>query len=317
MMKNKPIIYGTTPTLFGGEIVKDKQDFQGKDVVVLGVPWEGTVTWGSYTGCELAPKAIRQASARYTGYLPELDDIDVFSHLSIGDYGDVDVVPADTVETYRRIENKAKDIFSAGVFPVFIGGDHGITYPLVKALSESIDGKVGVIHFDAHFDNREIYGSDPLARCCPLARISELPGVKQDSIVHFGIRGPRNAPQDGAYAKKIGAKVITINDIRRGNFEQLVEEAYARASSGTKAVYVTVCSDVLDIAFNPGGPLDANGLTSYELLTALNILAAKGINAFDVVEIYPPFDPNGTSSHMANWMILYVLAGLAKKKLSK
>jgi agmatinase len=316
-MKNRPIIYGTTPTLFGGEVVKKIDDFAGKDVIALGVPWEGAVTWGSYTGCELAPKTIRQASARYTGYLPELEDIDVFSHLTLGDYGDVDVVPADTIETYRRIEAKVKDIFSAGKFPVVLGGDHGITYPIMKALSENVNGKVGIIHFDAHFDNREIFGDEPYARCCPLARISELPNVKTDSIVHFGIRGPRNSPQDGAYAKKIGAKVVTITDIRRGNLEQLVDEAYQAASSGTEAVYVTVCSDVLDIAFNPGGPIDANGLTSYELLTALYSLALKGIDGFDVVEIYPPSDPNGTSSHMANWMILYVLAGLAHRKLSK
>ena len=84
-------------------------------------------------------------------------------------------------------------------------------------------GKVGVLRMDAHFDNRESFGDDPFARCCPLHRIAELDGVKNTSIVHFGIRGARNAPQDGAYAKQIGAKVITINDIRMGSLEGLYE----------------------------------------------------------------------------------------------
>ena len=90
-----------------------------------------------------------------------------------------------------------------------------------------------------------MYKRQPYARCCPLHRIAELDSVKNTSIVHFGIRGARNAPQDGAYAKQIGAKVITINDIRMGSMKdymKLVEDAYNIAADGTDAVYVTVCS---------------------------------------------------------------------------
>ena len=98
---------------------------------------------------------------------------------------------------------------------------------------------------------------------------------------------------------------------------KLVEDAYNIAADGTDAVYVTVCSDVLDIAYNPGGPLDGNGLTTFELFNALYYFACRGIAGFDVVEIYPPADPNATSSHIAVQMILYVLAGLSKKKAEK
>ena len=65
-----PRIYGDTPSFLGCPIIKSKKDIKKFDVAVVGVPWEGTVTWGSYTGCELAPKTIRHASARYGGSPP-------------------------------------------------------------------------------------------------------------------------------------------------------------------------------------------------------------------------------------------------------
>ena len=68
-----PKIYGDTPSFLGCPIITSKRDLKKYDIAVMGVPWEGPITWGSYTGCELAPKTIRHASARYGGFLPEYD----------------------------------------------------------------------------------------------------------------------------------------------------------------------------------------------------------------------------------------------------
>ena len=311
-------VYGNTPGLLKQQVILVDTPYKAYDAVALGIPWEGGVTWDKYAGTELSPKAIRNASAQYTGYLPELQDVNIWENISLCDIGDLSCAPSDTMLTFSRIEHKSKEIFAAGAMPIFLGGDHSITYPIMRGLEGANPGKkIGIIHMDAHFDNRETFFYDPYARCCPFARIAEIPGVKNDSIVHFGIRGARNDPKDGAFAKKIGAKIITINDIRMGDmnrFFEWVEEAYAVASNGTDAVYVTVCSDVLDVAYNPGGPLDGNGLTTFELFNALYRFAKKGIVGFDVVEIYPPADINNTSSHIAAQMILYVLAGLSHKK---
>lgn len=128
-------IYGNTPPFLGAKngTVEKTDD---ADVLVYGVPWEGAVTWGDYTGCELGPKVMRLASGRYSGYLPELDHIDVFEHLQLADLGDVDVVPADVGETMRRIQAFAKGVWESGKFPLALGGDHGITYPIVAGLAE-------------------------------------------------------------------------------------------------------------------------------------------------------------------------------------
>ncbi|WP_337970519.1 arginase family protein, partial [Virgibacillus salexigens] len=95
------------------------------------------------------------------------------SHYQIADLVDVGVVPADTIETMRRIEQFASSVCDSKGFPVAFGGDHGITYPIVKALSEQVDGQVGIFHLDAHYDNYKDYDGDLYARSTPFHRIYE------------------------------------------------------------------------------------------------------------------------------------------------
>lgn len=308
---SQEMLYGNTPCFLGGKkmSLKDKS-LDDRDVLIYGVPWEGSVTWGDYTGCELGPKVIRLNSARYSGYLPELDDMDVLSHYKIGDLGDVDVVPADTIETMRRIEDFASSVWKTDKFPVAFGGDHGITYPIVKALSEEVDGQVGIIHLDAHYDNYKEYEGDLYARSTPFHRIYESESVRNESIVHMGIHGPRNAPETGKYAAEVGATTISVREVRKTkDLAELAKKAYAIASKGTEAVYLSICSDVLDFAFNPGGPVDGNGLTSFELLELVHEFSKLGIRGMDYVEVYPQQDTNDNSSHFVTYVVLYALAG--------
>ncbi len=304
-------IYQRVPAFMNVPIARTREQLHGYDVAVLGMPWEGSVTWGVSTGAELATKTIRSASVRYSGYMPEVD-VNIFDSLTVCDYSDVDVFPGDVEESYRRFESRLRDIYEAGSFPIVIGGDHGITYPAVKVLGEYTEGKIGIIHFDAHYDTKPEFEGDKYARCCPFYNLSELPHVKTSSMVHVGIRGPRNTKSQGDFAKSIGATTITSFEIARRGIEAVIEDAYRIASEGTDKVYVTVCSDILDIAFNPGGPPDPCGLSSYELAYALFTLASRGIGGFDILEFYPPADPNNEASHTAAWLIQYVMAGMVK-----
>lgn len=307
-------IYGNTPP-FLGAINGTTESTEDSDVLIYGVPWEGAVTWGDYTGCELGPKVMRLCSGRYSGYLPELDHIDVFEHLKLADMGDVDVVPADVIETMNRIESFAGDMWDSGKFPLALGGDHGITYPIVKALTERTGKKVGILHLDAHYDNMPHHDGDKYARSTPFARLYELDGVRNESLIHAGIHGPRNKPESGKFAREAGAKTITINDIRESkDIRKLAADLYDQASEGVDVVYLSVCSDVLDFAFNPGGPVDGNGLTSYELLTLIYEFTKRGIVGMDFVEVYPQQDPTNVSSHFASMIALYALAGVVEHR---
>src|SRR4030067_1146261 len=193
-----PLVYGDTPSFLGTDVIDINFLSGGYDVIFGGVPWEGTITWGSFTGCELAPRTIRHAAARYGGYLPEYD-IDAFDHLRMGDIGDV-------------------------------------------------VGNIGISSFDSHMDNAKNFGNDKYPRCGPLHRIAQLEKVRKESIVHIGIRGPRNSPAQMEYAKEMGAKVFTILDIRRQGMDAVMDAAIGVATKGTRRISVTICSAGIDPA---------------------------------------------------------------------
>ncbi|QKS70757.1 agmatinase family protein [Paenalkalicoccus suaedae] len=308
-------IYGNTPCfLQGTNLVTHPEKEQEMNAVVYGVPWEGAVTWGDYTGCELGPKVMRLSSGRYSGYLPELDHIDVFEHLKLGDKGDVAVTPAEPEETMEKIRAFASNVWKSGLFPIALGGDHGITYPIIDALAKT-GKKVGIIHLDAHYDNNQHSNGDPYGRGAPFARLYETEGVRNESLVHMGIHGPRNKKENGQLAQSVGTTTLTIEDIRQASSPRAIaKQAYEIASKDTDVVYLSICSDVLDHAYNPGGPVDANGLTSYELLQMVHEICTLGVVGMDFVEVYPQQDQTDFSSHFASFVALYALAGEIKRQ---
>ncbi|WP_158738237.1 agmatinase family protein [Alteribacillus sp. YIM 98480] len=310
-------VYGNTPCFLNGKKIYDKKELNEVDAVVYGVPWEGGVTWGNYTSCEMGPKSMRLASGRYSGFLPELDAVDVFEHIKLGDLGDIMINWNSPEETMDHITSfTRKNIWNnPSVFPIGLGGDHSITYPIIKGLVEEQGKKVGIIHLDAHYDNAKTFGDDKYARNTPFARLYELDGVRNESLIHTGIHGPRNKPESGKFANEAGAVTITVRDIREcSDIYKMADEIYQKASQDVDVVYLSICSDILDFAFNPGGPPDANGLTSYELLTLVHEFGKKGIIGMDFVEVYPETDLNQFSAHLASTIVLYALAGVVKNQ---
>lgn len=306
-----PKLYGATPTFLGLDHQPDPAGAKDLDVVFLGVPWEGEVTWGNYSGCELAVKTIREASARYSAYLPEYD-LDAGAELNMADGGDVTVTPTDAGATMKSIHDAAAAVYTGGAIPFTFGGDHSFTPEIVAALSRAVDGPVGVINLDSHLDNMPAFGDDELARCTPMYRICRLSGVRSQSVVHFGVRGPRNAPLQMQLAKEAGATVMTMLQIRRDGLAESIARACQIASEGTKAIYLTICSDILDGSFNPGGPPDFDGLTPGELFRAVNrVTRTAGFRGMDFVEIYPFQDPHNRSAHLAVWALIHGLVGYA------
>ena len=311
-----PRVYGDTPSFLGVDVVDVNRLEKGRDVIFSGAPWEGTVTWGSFSGCELAPRAIRHSAARYGGFLPEYE-LDFFDYLTVADAGDVPVDPNSPEKTMDNIFSSMDRIYRNGSIPVTVGGDHSITPPIVDALGNNAKGPIGILHFDAHLDNAKVFGEDLFARCSPLHRIAQNEKVRKESIVHIGIRGPRNSASQLEYARQIGARVFNIREIRERGMTSVIDEALRIASNQTEHVYVTICSDCIDASFNPGGPADFNGLFPHELFSALYTIGRAGISGLDYVEVYPIQDPNSFSSHLASWAIIHALVGLASGKKKK
>lgn len=309
-----PTVFGTIPSFLGSTPIHDLDAIKNFDAVVAGLPWEGSNTWGGYSGCEQSPKACRGASMRLgSGYLPE-HDVDVMSSLALGDLGDLPTFPNDVTKTHAAFEEVATRIFETDAVPVLFGGDHSVTPPILKALSAKHSGRIGVLHFDAHFDNSDDYCGDRFARCTPLRRISELPQIDPAKIVHFGIRGPRNSPSQMNYARDAGIHIMTMTEVRKQGFGMALAQAMEIVSSGTDGYYVTICSDVIDYAFNPGGPIDFCGVTAADMCEAVFDLGQGKMLGIDLVEVYPRLDAREVSAHLMTWLAVYALGGLSVRK---
>ncbi|MCI7254301.1 MAG: agmatinase family protein [Bacteroidales bacterium] len=306
-------IYSGVPTFLNLPVLENKQDLAQMDVAVMGVPWEGGCTIGGYSSCTDGPKSIRSASIRYTGYLPDFD-LDCFSQLKAGDYGDIAVQNGNYEFTFGEIRKKVGEIYDAGAVPIILGGDHGIAYPTISELAKRHPGKVGVLHFDAHLDNYSNFGDDPYSRCSPFYQLYNDPNMDPTKIVHIGIRGPRNHQEEFNNAKKYGANVILCREVKKNGWEASIKKAIELASKDTEVMYVTICADSLDAAFMPQGPQDMGGLTSFELLMMVHEAGLAGARAMDFVEIYPDAYSLQPASHVGCWLALYFLNGVAERR---
>lgn len=306
-------IYSGVPTFLNLPVLENKQDLAQMDVAVMGVPWEGGCTIGGYSSCTDGPKSIRSASIRYTGYLPDFD-LDCFSQLKAGDYGDIAVQNGNYEFTFGEIRKKVGEIYDAGAVPIILGGDHGIAYPTISELAKRHPGKVGVLHFDAHLDNYSNFGDDPYSRCSPFYQLYNDPNMDPTKIVHIGIRGPRNHQEEFNNAKKYGANVILCREIKKNGWEASIKKAIELASKDTEVMYVTICADSLDAAFMPQGPQDMGGLTSFELMMMVHEAGLAGARALDFVEIYPDAYSLQPASHVGCWLALYFLNGVAERR---
>lgn len=308
-------VYWGVPSFMNFDPVHSKQELQGYDFAVMGAPWEGVTTYRGFGFVENFTKTVRNESERYGGYMPELD-FDYSDYFRGADYGDCAVKNGDYAFTFQSVTQYYRDILESGAFPIVFAGDHGLAYPLIKTFAEKYHGNIGLIHFDAHMDNKDSFGEEAYARCCPFGHIYDLPGFNPKNMVSVGIRGPRNHFGSVSKARKNGASVITTWDIYRDGLKESINRAIDLATDGTQAFYVTICSDVLEPGNNPGGAADLCGLTSLQLGMMLYECGRRGAGSFDYMEVFPSNDLNQVSSNLAVWMTLYMINGVAQYKLS-
>lgn len=277
------------------EIMKAKAD-----VAILGAPFEGP-TWG-IPGTTFGPITIRYASAQVQTYDVEYD-IDLLDHMNIVDCGDVVQVPHNTLESYKRIEDGVSEIVSAGAMPITFGGDHAITYPAFKGFHRHKykKGKIGLIQFDSHSDTYDIMDGSKHTNATEITRISELENVDPKNIVQVGIRAfDREGRRVG---EKLGITTFYARETLRRGFEEVTKEAIDIAKDGTDYLYCTVDIDVLDAAYAPGTSWPSpGGPTTMQLMNAVGMVGKSGVDAFDLVEVFPQGDPNMITARAAGWI---------------
>ena len=202
------------------------------------------------------------------------------------------------IETfYRRIQ-------SAGVRPLSVGGDHSITYPILKALGH--DRPVGLVHIDAHCDTMGEIDGSKFHHGGPF-RQAVLAGVLDpERTIQIGIRGP--AEIFWGFSYEFGMTVLHIEDVDRIGIDAVVEKA--REVVGDGPTYISFDVDGLDPAFTPGtGTPEAGGLTPREAQAILHGLKGIDIIGGDVVEVAPQYDPT-TNTAMVGAQMLFEIFSL-------
>ncbi len=320
-------LYGGTPTLYGVPLAEKPADLRGTDVVFLGIPWQAPSPESWLGGVMpnydtlLTPSTFRQNAYIHSGYLPELD-LDVFEHLSIVDYGNVDVT-SDMAQTLANVEAKVNDILAAGALPITVGGNAGpSTYPVLKAVAARAGGPTAVLNFDAHHDNergewQEDDPRQPRWGSTWSRRILGLPGVDPARYRHVGLRGPINDRDTFERFTERGVKrehIYTARELkaaRRSGFERWADDLAARLVDGASKVWIGVDPDVLDIGSNPDFATDPFGLTADEIIElAYRVGLAAGREKFGGIGFMAlPYGARAIH-FICLYALLYALAGV-------
>jgi len=271
--------------------------------VLLGVPFDGQSSY--LRGTAEAPEKIRaamfcDASNKWTELGVDLGVAGSFEDsgdLLFSSNSDSDITTGDSRTTFadypifEQIETRVGQVVDRGKRPVSLGGDHSITYPIVKAFAKRYP-ELTIFHFDAHPDLYDEFEGNRLSHACPFARIMEAGLVKR--LVQMGIR-TMNAHQR-EQARKFDVEVVEMRGLPA--YEKLKADG---------PIYITFDMDVLDPAFAPGiSHREPGGMTVREAITHLHAIEGEIVGA-DVVEYNPVQDVAGMTATVAAKILKEIL----------
>jgi agmatinase len=266
-------------------------DLKGLDAALIGVPMDLGVT--NRAGARLGPRAVR--GVERIGPYEHVLRRTPMAELAYADIGDVPMKSRFSLaECHADIEAHFKMLKEAGVVPLAVGGDHSVTWPILKALGA--DKPVGMIHFDAHCDTSGEYEGAKFHHGAPF-RMAVLDGVLDpERTIQIGIRGGAEYLWEFSYDS--GMTVIHAEDIDKMGVDAVI--AKARQVVGDGPVYVTFDVDGLDPVFAAStGTPEPGGLSMREALAMLRGLAGLDVIGADVVEVAPQYDATTVTAQNA------------------
>jgi agmatinase len=277
----------------------------GVDVVVSGIPLDLATTFRP--GARLGPAAIRAASVQLAELKPYPWGFDPFDDLAVIDYGDCWFDAHNPLSIVPTIVEHARTILQSGARMLTFGGDHFITYPLLKAHAEYHGKPLSLIHFDAHCDTWPDDNVDSLNH-----------GTMFYKAIQEGLIDPVHSVQIGIRTWNddfMGTQVLDAPWVHGNGADKTIERILDIV--GERAAYLTFDIDCLDPAFAPGtGTPVAGGLSSATALQIIRGLGAAHLVGMDVVEVAPPFDHAEITALAAAHVALDLLCLLRNKKIA-
>ncbi|MBL7070930.1 MAG: agmatinase [Candidatus Omnitrophica bacterium] len=278
-------------------------DYDKARVIIVPVPYEGTVTYKK--GTKNGPCAIFEAS-RYMELFDEELGVETFK-VGIHTMSPLDVDGLSPEAVIKTVYNVQRNILSAGKFPVLIGGEHTASIGAVKA-AKDIAGDISVLHMDAHHDLRDEYEGSKNSHACVGRRMQEIA-----PLVQLGMRSISREGKEFLSSQNNIARIVSAYDI----LNDTLWDRKALESLKDK-VYISIDLDVLDISIMPAvGTPEPGGLGWYLILDILKLVAQnKEIVGFDVVELSPlsgNITPDFLASKLIYRLLSYVFFGKKKK----
>jgi guanidinopropionase len=285
------------------------RDLEDLDVALVGVPYDGAVT--NRPGTRHGPREIRNQSTNVRRIHP-LTRIDPFEDFKVADVGDVIFDNLYEIEAaHQRIDDFISRIVSAGVVPLSAGGDHSISYPILRGVAR--DRPVGLIQIDAHTDTWGPWMGSRVHHGAPFRLAVEDGLIDPERTIQIGIRGPQNITDGWDYSEETGMRLLFMHDVAAMGIDAVVAEA--RRVIGDGPAYLTFDIDGLDPAFAPGtGTPEIGGLSTLDAQRILWGLHGLDFVGADVVEVSPPFDSSGITA-LAGASIMYELLNLLVEAL--
>jgi arginase len=258
---------------------------------ILGVPYDASSSFRR--GPARAPARIREALWSPAGNSWTEPLVDISSASVLIDAGDVAL---DATDPRGSIQAGVERIIATNVRPIVLGGDHSITYPIVRGVRRT-SAPLTIIHVDAHTDLYDEFDGDRFSHACPFARIMEEGLATR--LVQIGIRTLTKHQRE--QADRFGVEIIDMRAWSRGTRPDI---------SRNETIYLSIDLDGIDPAFAPGvSHPEPGGLTVREVLSLIQGLEAP-MTAADIVECNPDADPSGVTSHVAAKLLKEIAAAM-------
>ncbi len=276
-------LYGTTPEpTYAGAVSfmrrKYTRDLKGVDLVVTGVPLDTATT--NRPGTRFGPRAIRAASTIMAWERPYGMEFDPFDKLAVVDYGDCHFDFGRPESVPAEIEAHASTIIEKGPGLLTLGGDHFLSYPLLKAHARKFGAPISIVHFDAHSDT---WADED-------GRIDH--GTMFYHAAKAGIVDPKTSVQIGLRTQNpdtMGFNVLDGPWVQENGVAAVIKKT--RAVLGDRPVYLTFDIDCLDPSFAPGtGTPVCGGLSTYQAMSIIRGLRGINLIGMDLVEVAPAYD---------------------------
>lgn len=284
------------------------QEVSIKRFAVAGIAWDGCVT--NRPGARFGPNSIRQASHMLCG-----DEHPLFDTTPVNDTLDVGnlLLPNTSLIAMRDALMPQANALIKQHTMVWLGGDHSITLPILRAYYAQLNTPLAVIHFDAHCDTWESHFGEPSGHGTWVQEAIQEGLVDPTLFTQIGIRssGVREARE---YVETQGGKIYTARELRGkdgANLQYVIDEVRLKlANAGNPPTYLTFDIDALDPAFAPGtGTPEVGGLTTAQAMTLLEGWHDLNWIGMDCVEVSPPYDHAELTSNAAATLIWTWLCG--------